>query len=75
MRWTRRQDPDAAERGDVDLPMALAAALLGTLTLGGIVGVESRWELLLLLALVAAVGLVFERVALQPRRRPRGARE
>jgi len=56
-----------------DVAMALGAAFLGTLLLGGVVGVESHWELLLLLAIVAAVALVFEGVTLQgrPERPPR----
>ena len=44
--------------------MALWAALLGTLTLGSIVGVESHWELLILLALVAGLAFVFDAITL-----------
>ena len=44
--------------------MALWAALLGTLMLGSVVGVESHWELLILLALVAGLGLVFDAATL-----------
>jgi len=44
--------------------MALVAALLGTLILGSVVGVESHWELLILLALVAGVALVFDAATL-----------
>lgn len=56
-----------------DVSMALGAAFLGTLLLGGVVGVESHWELLVLLAIVAAAALVFEVVTLQgrPKRPPR----
>jgi hypothetical protein len=48
-----------------DVSMALGAAFLGTLLLGAVVGVESHWELLVLLAIVAAVAFVFEVVTLQ----------
>lgn len=44
--------------------MALCAALLGTLMLGSIVGVESHWELLALLALIAGLALVLDGAAL-----------
>lgn len=44
--------------------MALGAAFGGTLALGQVLGVESHAELLLLLATVAGIAFVFERVAL-----------
>jgi hypothetical protein len=78
-RFVRRvRSPDAAPRSlpesiaESDVSMALGAAFLGTLLLGGVVGVESHWELLALLAIVAAVALVFEAVTLQrsPERPP-----
>jgi hypothetical protein len=57
-----RHSPESIAESDVS--MALGAAFLGTLLLGGVVGVESHWELLVLLAIVAAVAFVFEAVAL-----------
>jgi hypothetical protein len=43
--------------------MALGAAFLGTLVLGQLVGARSHWEVLLLLALVAALAFLFENLA------------
>jgi hypothetical protein len=65
-----RSLPESIAESDVS--MALGAAFLGTLLLGGVVGVESHWELLALLAIVAAVAFVFEAVTLQwsPERAP-----
>jgi hypothetical protein len=67
---TPRSLPESIAESDVS--MALGAAFLGTLLLGGVVGVESHWELLVLLAIVAAVAFVFEAVSLQgaPERAP-----
>lgn len=54
-----------------DISTALLAALLGTLLLGSVIGVESRWELLALLAGIAGVALVFDVVRLHGvRQRP-----
>jgi len=65
-----RSLPESIAESDVS--MALGAAFLGTLLLGGVVGVESHWELLALLAIVAAVAFAFEAVTLQwpPERAP-----
>jgi hypothetical protein len=54
----------AASDAEGDISMALCAALLGTLMLGSIVGVESHWELLALLALIAGLALVLDGAAL-----------
>lgn len=52
---------DAAESdAERDISTALGAALLGTLMLGSVIGVESHWELLALLAGIAGVALVFD---------------
>ena len=59
---------------DGDPLLVLGAALLGALVLGAVFGVETHSDLLLLLAIVAAVGFLFERIALPAvrRRMPRG---
>lgn len=64
--------PRSLPESKSDVSMALGAAFLGTLLLGGVVGAESHWELLVLLAIVAAVAFVFEAVSLQgaPERAP-----
>jgi hypothetical protein len=58
-------DGDRPGRPESDVSMALAAAVAGTVVLGQIVGAETHSELLLLLAVVAAIGLAFEKLALQ----------
>lgn len=72
--WRRTISPHDAAGGSVregggagpgEGALALGVAFGGTLVLGHLVGAESEWELLLLLAAVAGVGFVFETVRLQ----------
>ena len=74
---TDPQTPEPEEHAGVPEPeseisMALGAAFLGTLALGQVVGARSHWEVLLLLALVAALAFVFENLVLRRRSRRRG---
>jgi hypothetical protein len=70
IRRSRRVGGTASD-AERDLSLALTAAVLGTLLLGSVVGVESHWELLLLLAVVAGVAIVFDVAALhRVRERP-----
>jgi hypothetical protein len=62
-------ESDRSGHAEGDVSMLLGAALLGALVLGAIFGVETQSDLLLLLAVVAAVGFVFERIALPAVRR------
>jgi hypothetical protein len=57
-----RDRPGPAAESDVS--MALGTAFVGTLMLGQLVGAETPAELPLLLAVVAATALVFEKLAL-----------
>ena len=59
---------DHTGRAAGDMSMALGAALLGSLVLGALFGVETQSDLLLLLG-VAAIAFVFERIALPAVRR------
>ena len=60
---------DHTGRAEGDVSMALGAALLGSLVLGALFGVETQSDLLLLLGVVAAIAFVFERIALPAVRR------
>ena len=61
-------EADPTGRAEGDMSMALGAALLGSLVLGALFGVETQSDLLLLLG-VAAIAFVFERIALPAVRR------
>lgn len=64
-------DRDPPEPPENDSLLPLGAAFAGTLVLGQVVGAESPSELLLLLAVVAATALGFERLAFNARVRSR----
>lgn len=59
-----RRDYAPHSDAESEISIALGAALLATLILGSVVGVESDWELLILLALVAGLALVFDTATL-----------
>jgi hypothetical protein len=66
-------DRDRPGPAESDVSMALGTTFVGTLVLGQLVGAETPAELLLLLAVVAATALVFEKLAL-PAVRKRSSR-